>query len=407
VKRILLIVCDGLGDRPVDSLGGRTPLQAAEKPNFNWFAQNGICGLMDPIAPGVTPGSDTSHLAIFGYDPHACYTGRGPFEAVGVGLTLEPGDVALRCNFATVDDDLTVLDRRAGRIETRTEDITSLFDGSEIEGTEIILKPGTAHRAALVLRGSGLSWMVSDADPHETGKKVLEVVAYGEEAEETAKIVNEFVGVSHQTLNNHPLNEERKKEGKLPANIILPRGGGTWVPLQSFEDRYGTKAAAISGVTLVKGICMSLGMEMLEVEGATGGLDTDMIAKVEAAMGALDSKDFVYVNVKASDICGHDGQAEEKVKVVERLDEMLGTVRQRIDENTILAVTADHSTPIEVGDHSGDPVPLVIFGPGVRPDHVAEFDETSVAQGGLGHPRGLDLMNLLLNVSGRAEKFGA
>jgi 2,3-bisphosphoglycerate-independent phosphoglycerate mutase len=407
VKRILLIICDGLGDRPVDSLGGRTPLQAAIKRNFDWIAENGICGLMDPISPGVRPGSDTSHLALFGYDPHAYYTGRGPFEAIGAGVKLESGDVAFRCNFATVDDDLTVLDRRAGRIDSRTKEITSLFDGSEIEGTKIVLKPGTAHRAVLVLRGSGLSWSVSDADPHEVGKKVLEVVPLEQDAEETAKVVNEFVRVSHETLADHPLNAEREKEGKPPANIILPRGAGTWVPLQSFEERYGLKAAAICGVTLVRGLCMSLGMEMLEVEGATGGLDTDMMAKAKAAIGALESKDFVYMNVKAADICGHDGLAEEKVKVVERLDEMLGAVRKQIDGNTILAVTADHSTPIEVGDHSGDPVPLMILGPGVRPDAVTTFDEISVAQGGLGHPRGMDLMNLLLNVSGGAEKFGA
>ncbi|MCK4948587.1 MAG: phosphoglycerate mutase, partial [Thermoplasmata archaeon] len=208
-------------------------------------------------------------------------------------------------------------------------------------------------------------------------------------------------------LAGHPINAAREKEGKLPANIMLPRGGGIWVPLRSFKERYGLKAAAISGVTLVRGICMSLGMEMLEVEGATGGLDTDMIAKADAAMKALESKDFVYMNVKAPDICGHDGLADEKVKVIERLDEMLGVVKRQLDDETILAVTADHSTPIEVGDHSGDPVPLLIFGPGVRIDSVAQFDEVSVARGGLGHPRGSDLMNLLLNLAGRAEKFGA
>ncbi|MEE9507295.1 MAG: 2,3-bisphosphoglycerate-independent phosphoglycerate mutase [Thermoplasmata archaeon] len=407
MKRILLIVCDGLGDRPVDSFGGKTPLQAANKHNFDWFAENGICGLMDPIAPGVRPGSDTAHLAIFGYDPHECYTGRGPFEAVGAGLKLEEGDVAFRCNFATVDDDMKVIDRRAGRISSGTDEITSTLDGSEIGGAKIVLKPGTAHRAALILRGKGLSWKVSDADPHEAGKKVLDVLPYEEDAEKTAGIVNEFVRLSHGKLAGHPINAAREKEGKLPANIMLPRGGGIWVPLRSFKERYGLKAAAISGVTLVRGICMSLGMEMLEVEGATGGLDTDMIAKADAAMKALESKDFVYMNVKAPDICGHDGLADEKVKVIERLDEMLGVVKRQLDDETILAVTADHSTPIEVGDHSGDPVPLLIFGPGVRIDSVAQFDEVSVARGGLGHPRGSDLMNLLLNLAGRAEKFGA
>lgn len=391
----------------MDSLGGKTPLQAANKHNFDWLAENGICGLMDPIAPGVRPGSDTAHLAIFGYDPHDCYTGRGPFEAIGTGLKLEPGDVAFRCNLATVDSDMKVIDRRAGRMTSGTEEITSTLDGTWIGGAEIVLKPGTAHRAALVLRGKGLSWKVSDADPHETGKKVLDALPYEEDAKRTAEIVNEFVRLSHEKLADHPINAAREKEGKLPANIILPRGGGIWVPLRSFGERYGLKSAAISGVTLVRGICTSVGMEMLEVEGATGGLDTDMIAKADAAMKALESKDFVYMNIKAPDICGHDGLAEEKVKTIERLDEMLGVVKRQLDDEIVLAVTADHSTPIEIGDHSGDPVPLMIFGPGVRTDQVARFDEVSVARGGLGHPRGSDLMNLLLNLAGRAEKFGA
>lgn len=407
MKRILLIVCDGLGDRPVDSFGGKTPLQAANKHNFDWLAENGICGLMDPIAPGVRPGSDTAHLAIFGYDTHECYTGRGPFEAIGTGLKLETGDVAFRCNLATVDSDMKVIDRRAGRIASGTEEITSTLDGTEIGGAGIVLKPGTAHRAALVLRGKGLSWKVSDADPHETGKKVLDALPYEEDAKRTAEIVNEFVRLSHEKLADHPVNAAREKEGKLPANIMLPRGGGIWVPLRSFGEKYSLKAAAISGVTLVRGICTSVGMEMLEVEGATGGLDTDMIAKADAAMEALEAKDFVYMNIKAPDICGHDGLAEEKVRTIERLDEMLGVVKRQVDDETVLAVTADHSTPIEVGDHSGDPVPLMIFGPGVRTDQVAQFDEVSVARGGLGHPRGSDLMNLLLNLAGRAEKFGA
>jgi 2,3-bisphosphoglycerate-independent phosphoglycerate mutase len=237
--------------------------------------------------------------------------------------------------------------------------------------------------------------------------KVMEIQPLDDDAKETAKIMNEFVESSYEILRNHPFNLEREKEGKLPANILLPRGAGIWTPLQSFEERYGLKAAAISGVTLVRGICAALGMELLQVEGATGGLDTDMMAKADAAIGALKSNDFVYLNIKAPDICGHDGLADEKVKVIERLDEMLGHLKHQLDENTILAVTADHSSPIEVGDHSGDPVPLLIFGPGVRVDPVNQFDEISTAAGGLGHPRGCDLMNILLNLAGRAEKYGA
>ncbi len=406
-KKILMIVLDGLADRPVAELGNKTPLQAASKPNLNWFAEHGKCGLMDPIAPGIRPGSDTSHLALLGYDPDKVYTGRGPFEAVGVGLSLEDGDVAFRCNFGTIDENGIVKDRRAGRIKEGTSQIAKDLDGLEIGGLKVIFKEGTEHRAALVLRGEGLSPKVTDVDPHAVDVKYDVCQPLDPEAQRTADIVNEFVEESRKILKNHEVNRRRKEEGKLPANIILPRGSGVFPHIQTLEAKYGLKCAAIGGVTLVRGICKLAGMDVLDVKGATGGLDTDMDAKGRKALEALESHDFVFMNIKAGDICGHDGRADLKVEVVERIDKMMGIIREAYPEDTVMAVTSDHTTPVAVGDHTGDPVPVLIYGKGFRFDQVKDFDEISVAQGILSRIKGTDLLQILLNLSNRAEKFGA
>jgi 2,3-bisphosphoglycerate-independent phosphoglycerate mutase len=406
-KKILMIILDGLADRPVADLGDKTPLQAADRPNLNWFAENGMCGLMDPIAPGIRPGSDTSHLAILGYDPHEVYTGRGPFEAAGVGLSLEPGDVALRCNFGTIDKEGLVRDRRAGRIREGTSEIAKDLDGLAIEGVDTTFKEGTDHRAVLILKGDGLSPKVTDVDPHAVGVRYQVCQPLVPEASRTADIVNEFVEESKKILENHQVNKKRLENGELPANIILPRGSGVYPHIQSLEEKYGLKSAVVGGVTLVKGICKVAGMVTLSVTGATGGLDTDMIAKGKAAIEALSSYDLVFLNIKAADICGHDGDADGKVNVIQRIDKMMAVIRSEFPDDAILAVTSDHTTPVAVGDHAGDPVPLLIYGKGIRVDGVTEFDEISVTKGILGRIRGSELMPILLNLSGRAEKFGA
>ena len=406
-EKILIVVCDGLGDRPEEGLGNRTPLQAAEKPSLDHFARKGVCGIVDVIAPGVRPGSDTAHLALFGHDPFKVYTGRGPFEAMGVGMEVRPGDVAFRCNFSTVDDKLNITDRRAGRIREGTADLARALDDWEFEGVRVYFKEGTEHRGVLLLRAPGLSPMVSDADPHQEGVPPHECVAKAPGAALTARVVNAFVKRSYEILGDHPVNRARKKAGEHPANIILPRGAGIMPHLPTFQDRFGIRAAAIAGVALVKGICRVSGMDVLEVRGATGGLDTDMNAKTAAAIEALDRYDLVFVNIKAADLCGHDGDPKGKVRVVGRLDKAMAIIKKDLPEDTFFALTADHSTPCCVKDHTGDPVPLVIYGKGVRADKVRTFDEIACAEGGLGRLRGTDLLQLLLDLSGRTEKFGA
>ena len=405
-RKILLVIFDGLGDRPLTELGHKTPLEATPKPNLDWFAANGVNGLLDPIAPGVPAGSDTSHLALLGYDPHEVYTGRGPFEAAGVGIDLEPGDIAFRGNFASVDERMRLTDRRAGRIREGTNELAKTLDGLKIGRIQVMFRAGTEHRAALVLRGRGLSPRVSDTDPHELGAEVLECKPLESVAKATAKVVNTFTKQAHNILKDHAVNRARTSRGEPPANVVLLRGAGVFPDLTPIPDKLQMKAAGIAGVTLIRGMFRMVGIDVLEVEGATGGLDTDMIAKADAALTALETYDLVVLHIKAPDLCGHDGKASEKIHVIEKMDQMMGHLKAKLSADVVVALTADHSTPVAVKDHSGDPVPLTVFGEGVRVDGVLSFDERSVAHGALGRLRGRELMDVLLDAANRSPKFG-
>jgi 2,3-bisphosphoglycerate-independent phosphoglycerate mutase len=396
-----------MGDRPVNQLGDKTPLEAASRPNFNALSGGGVNGIMDPIAPGIRPGSDTSHLSYLGYDPYSCYTGRGPIEAAGIGMDVRPGDVAFRANFGTVDDGMVVKDRRAGRITEGTGELAKALDGLEIDGVEVIFKESVAHRGALVLRGEGLGADITDVDPHEPGVKIHESQGMDEASKKTASVLNQFVRISHDRLGELPLNAERVKNGMLPANIILPRGAGILEPTPSFLDTHGLRGAAIAEVGLIYGVAKILGLDLIRVVGSTGGLDTDLEAIGRSATDALEDHDFVMCNVKGCDIAGHDGDAGAKKDFIEGIDSMLGGVMERAGEHSLLIVTADHSTPVSIMDHSGDPVPICIHGPGVRVDDVSEYGERSCARGGLGRFRGIDLINIAKDLMDMAEKFGA
>lgn len=405
-KKILMVVCDGVSDRPVKEHDGRTPLQMARKPAMDAVARNGVSGTMDVIAPGITPGSDTAHLALFGYDPYAVYTGRGPIEAAGVGIELKRGDVAFRCNFAHVDPSLRVMDRRAGRIRSGTAELAQALSGMRLGDVEVLFKEGSEHRAVLVLRGPGLDHRVSEVDPH-SDSRVLESRALSEGAEKTAKVLNEFVHRSNEILSAHPVNKDRVERGLAPANIVLPRGAGQVGELEPLSARYGLRCAGVAGVTLVKGICRLVGMDVPSVKGATGGLDTDYGAKAEAALRLVESHDFVFVNVKAPDIASHDGDFRLKVQVIENIDVMLGRILKDLHEEVVVILTADHSTPVSVRDHSADPVPVAISGVDSRVDGVRAYDEISVAPGALGRIRGTELLPIALGMANRSRKFGA
>ncbi|MGZ7107507.1 MAG: 2,3-bisphosphoglycerate-independent phosphoglycerate mutase [Methanobacterium sp.] len=412
MKGIIMII-DGMADRPLKDLGYKTPLEAARTPNMDKLAEIGITGIMDPISPGIRAGSDTSHISILGYNPYEVYTGRGPFEAAGIGLDVIEGDIAFRCNFSTQDENGIITDRRAGRIREGTDKIAQSINSLKLVGfedVEIIFKESTGHRAVLVLRGPGLSDKVSDADPKHEGKPPKEIFPLLESpaAIKTAKLLNKFVEKSYEILKDHPVNLKRVEEGKNPANVILPRGVGAVPHVPAFNEKYGLKSACIAETGLIKGIGKITGMDLIDVEGATGGIDTNL----ENITGSIldtagsDDYDFILINIDGADEAGHDGEMEEKIKFIEKVDAAVISEVMQIEEIYFI-LTADHSTPISVMDHTGDPVPIVIKGPEVRADDVNKFNERAATAGGLIRIRGSDVMNILMDLMNKSEKFGA
>lgn len=404
-KKVILLVVDGLGDRVVKD--GKTTLQLADKPILDELAREGSTGLMSTLGRGIIPGSDTAHLALFGYEPDLYYKGRGPFEALGVGLKLRHGDVAFRCNFATVDESLRVVDRRAGRLKDEGTELAKSLQGMNIEGVEVIFLSSTEHRGVLVLRGDGLSPAVSDTDPHSAEPlPILESkpIENTKEAKRTAYILNEVIRRSKAILSSHPLNKQREKEGKLPANVILTRGAGIYEKVESLRDKYGFSSCCIAGSALYKGVAKYVGMEILRVEGATGRLDTDIEAKAKAAREALEKFDLVFVHVKGTDNASHDGDLEGKLSMIKKVNRLAEILKE---EDAYFIVTADHSTPISIRRHSSDPVPVVIYGGDVRKDNVQFFDEISVSSGCLGYLVGVELNRIIVDLMGCGHMVGS
>jgi 2,3-bisphosphoglycerate-independent phosphoglycerate mutase len=403
-----------MADRPLRELGWKTPLEAASKPVLDQMAKTGICGIIDPIAPGVPAGSDAATLAMLGYEPVKFYSGRGALEAVGSGVTVLPSDVGFRCNFATVNEGLVVLDRRAGRIDNKdAAKLAASLQKVRLPksfNAEFLFKNTVQHRAALVLRGPKLSPGLSDSDPETDGKKVLQVKPLDKspEAKRTARIVNTLMHEFRMVLKEHPVNKERAKKGLPQANMILCRGAGTVPKIVPLHEEFGIKPACVAAVSLIKGVCKVAGMNLVYVKGATGTPQTDYSAKAKAAVHALTTHDFVFLHVKATDVASHDGDVKLKIEVIEKIDRMLGYVVDHVDvDSTFLAVTADHTTSLATRNHEGDPVPVAIAGPYVRRDDVAEYGERTCARGGLNRIRGVDLMPTLMSYMGKAKKFGA
>lgn len=409
--KILFFIADGLGDRPVTKLSGKTPLEFADKPNIKELLKNSIVGLMDPISPGVVAGSDTSHLSMFGLDPHKYYRGRGAFEAIGAGARLKANDIAFRGNFATVNSDLIVLDRRAGRkIEEADKLVEELNEKiGEIDGVKVRFYHGTEHRVAVVLSGKGLSDKVSDTDPHEVNKKVLNSspLDNSQESQFTANVVNKLTRKIFEILNSSETNKLRVSKGELPANIILLRGAAEFVELPPFSSYTKLNAAAVSATALIKGICEQIGMKVVTPPGATGGLDTNYLGKADAAVELLKDYDFVFLHLKATDAASHDGNVDGKVYAIRKMDEIIGRILDKFGRELIIAISGDHTTPVEVKEHTGDPVPFLLYVPyNIINDNVSDFNEREARKGSL-RIRGLDVVNLLLNYSNRAEKYGA
>ncbi|OPH59761.1 phosphoglycerate mutase [Paenibacillus ferrarius] len=408
-RKVILAIADGVGDRPHPLLNHETPLEYAQTPNLDYLATRGITGMMNLISPGIPVGTDMGHLILFGYQPHH-YPGRGPIEALGIGMTIKPGDVVLRCNFATVDEKGIVIDRRAGRIRRQTNLIAEAVSGMVIDGVEVYVKEATEHRAVLVLRGEGLSEKISDSDPKapNDGVPYLEVepLDASEESIRTASIVNRFLIQAHEILMHHPVNQERMEQGKLPANFILTRGAGRMAELEPIAEQFQIRGSCIAGESTVLGVAQLAGFKMITDSRMTGNIDTDIHLKAKLAIEQIAENDIVYVHMKAPDVKGHDNLPFEKAKAIELFDQMVGNILQMLQDDTYLALAADHSTPCEIGEHTGDPVPILIYGPSIRRDRVMAYNELDCAYGGLGHMSGTDFVRTLHGLMGIVKKQG-
>jgi 2,3-bisphosphoglycerate-independent phosphoglycerate mutase len=407
LKSILLVVFDGLGDRPCGEFGGKTPLEAANTPNLDKLASCGTCGLLSTAGVGIRPGSDVAHLSLFGYNPEKDYPGRGPIEALGVGFGAKTGDVALRANFGTINDKGIIIDRRAGRIEN-TAELAKAISGREFRGVRVFVTPSVGHRAVVVLRGDGLSAAICDGDPHKEGVAPVPVAPTqrSSEAQKTADVLNEFSEFANKVLKKHDINKAREKEKKLPANFVLVRGAGMHKEVAGFENKYSLKASCVAGGGLYKGLARLVGMKVINVPGATGTPETNVVAKVGAAVSALETNDFVFLHLKGTDVMGEDGNAKGKKAYLEKADKALAPLLKL--PGAIVAVTGDHSTPCSLKKHSGDPVPILFNGKGIRTDAspAKKFGERQCSQGSVGRIFGKDLMPELLNLAGRAPLVG-
>lgn len=391
---------------PVPELGDKTPLEAADTPNLDRLAKNGKTGLMYVLGKGRRPNSDEAHLVLFGYDLEKDYPGRGPIEAAGVGIELQEGDIAIRANLATVDKDLRVIDRRAGRIEDSRGFIKDL-DGMEIEGIKFILKPGTGHRVALVMRGKGLSDKISNSDVHYVTEdnivknweslpvNVIKPLDNSAEANFTARVLEKYLKKAHEILEKNSLNIEKEQKGEPKGNYLLTRGPGYFKQLQSFKEKWGKSACCIAGAGLYKGLGVMAGMDLINVDGATGLPNTNVLAKINAAKEQINHYDFVFTHIKPADIFGENGDFQGKKDFIEKIDQALDSLEEC---GATICLTADHATPCSLKDHSTDPVPVLISEPGTVGDEIEKFNESECKKGSLGEFEGKDLLRILFSL---------
>lgn len=411
----LLIILDGLGDRPNPELKGMTPLESAKTPNLDYLASSGMCGNVYPIAPGIRVGTDVGHLHIFGYDSNKVYSGRGPLEAYSAGIELMEGDVAFRGNFATIDKDYTVIDRRAGRIRKGTKELAEAINGLILsDGTQVLVKELTEHRVAIVFRGNELSDKTTCTDPGtaEEGAKLIIPSPLDNtiSAEKTAKNLWEFTNRAYEILEKHPINKQRHAEGLNTANVVIARGAGQENYIPTIKKLYNIKAACIAGDITVGGIAKLVGMDYFSDESFTGSFDTNLIGKVDLATKLLNESnyDWVVMHIKATDLAGHDNLPFAKRDMIEKVDGAIGIVLKKIDFNKCyITVTADHSTPCEARDHTGDGVPTIIAGGDVRKDSVKAAGESQFTSGSLNNLTANDIFMLQMDLLGFTDKVGS
>lgn len=389
-RKILLLVLDGAGGLAVEP-GGPTELEAARTPNLDELAAASSCGLMDPVAPGIIPGSGPGHLGLFGYDPFRYLIGRGALSCAGVNFPMEPEDVGLRANFATVDESGAITDRRASRIETSrcAELCEKLEVAIALEGLQVFVKPEKDYRAAVVLRGKGLSAAVTDTDPQRAGVPPLKATP-GDDSPEAARTAEAINELTRQAL------EVLADEG--PANAIVLRGAARRPDLPPMQEVFKVNPVAIATYPMYKGLARLVGMEVVE------GLErTEEV--FDALNKVIDDYTFFFCHVKEIDSLGEDGDFEAKVRLIEEVDALVARIPR--EAFGAIAVTADHSTPSTLRTHSWHPVPVLLWSPTCRADGVESFDERACAGGGLGRFRGVELMPQLLAHAQKLKKYGA
>jgi len=385
--KIVMLVLDGLGGLP-DPKTGKTELETARIPNLDALAAKGICGLADPIAPGITPGSGPGHLALFGYDPVKCEIGRGALEAVGIDIELEPEDVAARGNFCTVDGKGIITDRRAGRISSeKCVELCKMLDGISIDGVDIKVYPVREHRFVAVFRGDKLEEGVTESDPSRTGIAPLKISAIKPEAGRMADIANRFAAKAKEILAGHH-----------PANMILLRGFAKKPHFPAMQEIYKLNPLAIAVYPMYRGLARLVGMTVAR----TG---TTLEDEFKTLQGNYKKYDFFFLHVKWTDTAGEDGDFARKVKVLEQVDAALPMLTALKPE--VLVVTGDHSTPAAFGGHSWHPVPVVICSKYCRTDSVKKFSEPAFLAGGLGRIASTQIMPLAMANARKLTKFGA
>ena len=386
-SKIVMLVADGLGGLPMEP-GGKTELETAKTPNLSALAKRGVQGLSIPVKPGIAPGSGPGHLGLFGYDPLKYQIGRGALEATGIGFELKPGDVAIRCNFCTLDAAGNISDRRAGRISSEeSAPLAISLRQVKIPGVEIFVEPVKEHRFVVVFRAPGLGGNVKDTDPQAVGVPPLDPVAEDASSQRTAEIAKEFLRQAKEILKGHP-----------KANFHTMRGFANKPDLAPFDEVYGLKAAAIAVYPMYKGLARLVGMSIV-------GKATTLGEQMEVLKNAWKDYDFFFIHFKYTDSTGEDGNFAEKVQRIEELDAALTAITALSPD--VLIVTGDHSTPSYLKSHSWHPVPTLLVSDCCRPDPHTTFNETTAITGGLGQFEAQYLMLLALSNAGRMGKFGA
>jgi 2,3-bisphosphoglycerate-independent phosphoglycerate mutase len=386
-SKIVMLVADGLGGLPMVA-GGPTELEAARTPHLDQLARQGVQGLSIPVAPGISPGSGPGHLALFGYDPVAYVIGRGALEATGVGFELQSGDIAVRCNFCTLDAQGRISDRRAGRIASEeSAPLVQALRQIHIPNVQTFLEPVKEHRFVVVFRGHGLAAHVGDTDPQTTGVPPLEPAALDEASRAMASIAASFIRQARTIL----ADQQR-------ANGITMRGFAGLPALPTYKEVYGLRAAAIAVYPMYKGLARLVGMEVV---GAPSNLDE----QAELLARNWDNYDFFFLHFKYTDSAGEDGDFEAKVRRIEQLDAVIPRITPLRPQ--VLVVTGDHCTPAFLRSHSWHPVPVLLVSDRCRPDGCQAFNETSARLGGLGQFEAKYLMTLALANAGRLAKYGA